>query len=421
MGEERIVIPYAPRELQRRVHDELDRSRFVVVVAHRRFGKTVLAVNHLIRAALTCTRERPRVAYVAPTYRQAKAIAWDYLRQFTDPIPGVAYNETELRADLPNGGQVRLYGADNPDALRGIYLDAVVLDEVGLMQSRAWTEVIRPALADRQGSALFIGTPNGRNLFWDLRERATQADGWALHEFRASVTGIVPEAELADARRAMSEDAYRQEFECDFLASVRGAVYAREFGWLRDNGRIARVAYDPLVPVQTAWDLGVGDSTAIWFLQLVGPEVRAIDYYEASGEALGHYVNVLRGKGYTYGRHIVPHDAEVRELGSGRTRLEILQGLGVQAEVCRRTSLDDGIEATRLFLKRCWFDQEKCAPGVEALTSYRWDFNTRLDEYKGTPVHDWASHGADAMRYAAVALTELAKADEIKLETAWIV
>lgn len=421
MGEERIVIPYAPRELQRRVHDELDRSRFVVVVAHRRFGKTVLAVNHLIRAALTCTRERPRVAYVAPTYRQAKAIAWDYLRQFTDPIPGVAYNETELRADLPNGGQVRLYGADNPDALRGIYLDAVVLDEVGLMQSRAWTEVIRPALADRQGSALFIGTPNGRNLFWDLRERATQADGWALHEFRASVTGIVPEAELADARRAMSEDAYRQEFECDFLASVRGAVYAREFSWLRDNGRIARVAYDPLVPVQTAWDLGVGDSTAIWFLQLVGPEVRAIDYYEASGEALGHYVNVLRGKGYTYGRHIVPHDAEVRELGSGRTRLEILQGLGVQAEVCRRTSLDDGIEATRLFLKRCWFDQEKCAPGVEALTSYRWDFNTRLDEYKGTPVHDWASHGADAMRYAAVALTELAKADEIKLETAWIV
>jgi hypothetical protein len=407
--------------LQQRVHDELDRTRFVVVVAHRRFGKTVLAVNHLIRAALTCTRERPRVAYVAPTYRQAKAISWDYLRQFTEPIPGVAYNETELRADLPNGGQVRLYGADNPDALRGIYLDAVVLDEVGLMQSRAWTEVIRPALADRQGSALFIGTPNGRNLFWDLRERASGSDGWSLHEFRASATGIVPEAELADARRAMSEDAYSQEFECDFLASVRGAIYTREFSWLRENGRITRVSYEPLIPVQTCWDLGMGDSTAIWFLQLAGAEVRAIDYYEASGEALGHYVNVLRGKSYTYGRHIVPHDAEVRELGSGRTRLEILQGLGIQAEVCRKTSLDDGIEATRLFLKRMWFDQAKTQAGVEALTNYRWDYNTRLDEYKGSPVHDWSSHAADALRYGALALTEIAKQDDIKLDTSWII
>jgi phage terminase large subunit len=421
VAEARIVIPYAPRDLQRRVHDELDRTRFVVVVAHRRFGKTVLAVNHLIRAALTCTRERPRTAYVAPTYRQAKTIAWDYLRTFTEVIPGVAYNETELRCDLPNGGQVRLYGADSPDSLRGTYFDAVVLDEVGMMQSRAWTEVIRPALADRMGTALFIGTPNGRNLFWDLRERATQAEGWALHEFRASVTGIVPEAELADAKRAMSEDAFNQEFECDFLASVRGAIYAKEFSWLRENGRITRVSYDPLIPVQTCFDLGIGDSTAIWFLQLSGAEVRAIDYYEASGEALGHYVNVLRGKGYTYGRHIVPHDAEVRELGSGRTRLEILQGLGVQAEVCRKTSLDDGIEATRIFLKRMWFDQVKTQPGVEALTSYRWDYNTRLDEHKGTPVHDWSSHAADALRYGALALTELARQDDIKLDTSWII
>lgn len=405
MGRQVITIPYAPRPLQLEVHKSLDEARFCVVVAHRRFGKTVLAINHLLRAALRCQRERPRVAYVGPTFRQAKGVAWDYLRHYTSPIPGVTYNESELRADLPKGAQVRLYGADQGgDNLRGIYLDAVVLDEVGLMQTKVWTEVIRPALADRQGQALFIGTPAGQNAFWQLRNQAAQGGNWRLFEFKASETGIVPLEELDDAKRTMSDDAFQQEFECSFEASVRGAIFGKVMTWLREHDRFGKVDYDPLLPVHTAWDLGMSDATAIWLLQTErSGDVRVIDYIEGSGEGLGYYVNVLKGKGYTFGRHILPHDAQVRELGTGKSRLEMLRSLGINAEVAPNLSLEDGVEAARMFLRRCHFDLSHTQSGIDALVSYRRRQNTRTEEY-GQPEHDWASHAADAMRYAAVAL-----------------
>lgn len=403
-----VTIPYEPRRLQLAIHEALDANRFGVVVCHRRFGKTVLAINHLIRAALCCVRERPRFAYLAPTYRQAKAIAWDYLKHYARPIPGFAANESELRVDLPNGSQVRLYGADNPDALRGIYLDGVVLDEFGLMQGKVWSEVLRPALSDRQGWAVFIGTPNGKNAFWEMRDYAAKTPGWYLAEYRATDTNILPDEELAAARDTMSGDAYAQEFECSFEASVRGAIYAREMAFLREYKRIKDIPWEPSVSVHTAWDLGMGDSTAIWCIQMHNNEARVIDYYEASGEALGHYVNWLRSKPYTWGKHILPHDAEVRELGTGRSRVEILGSLGVRATVCKQFGLDDGIEATRMFLKRCWFDQGRCKDGIEALQNYRREENTRTGELKSEPVHDWSSHAADAFRYGALMLKDAA-------------
>lgn len=425
MGETQFVeIPYEPRPLQLEIHDALDNTRFAVAVCHRRFGKTVMAVNHLIKAALTCERERPRFGYIGPTYRQAKAVAWDYLKHYAGVIPGAAFNESELRADLPNGSQVRLYGADNPDALRGIYLDGAVLDETGLMQARVWSEVLRPALSDRQGWALFIGTPNGKNLFWELANDAKTKPGWKLFEFRASNTNIIDPAELADAKSSMTEDEYAQEFECSFEASVKGAIFAKELSWLRENNRICPIAEEPLLSVHTAWDLGIGDSTAIWFAQIErGGGVRVIDYYEASGEALGHYVNVLRSKPYTYGRHYVPHDAQVRELGTGKSRLEMLATLGLRADLAPNVRLEDGINAARLFLRKCWFDSGRCAQGIDVLQNYRWDYNTRLDEYKGVPVHDWASHGADAFRYLAVSLKDDGKKrwGEIKYDNRGIV
>lgn len=404
MGRVEVVIPYAPRPEQQRVHEAEDRERFQVVVAHRRFGKTVMAVNRLIRKATQCPKDRPRTAYIAPTYRQGKSIAWDYLRHFAGVIPGATFNESELRCDLPNGSQIRLYGADNPDALRGIYLDDVVLDEAGLMQRRVWTEVIRPALTDRQGSMLAIGTPNGHNLFWDLRDRASQGDGWGLHTFRVTDTHIIAAAELEDARRQMSPEEYAQEFECSFDAAIRGAIYGRMLEEIREQDRITRIDYEPLLPVHTAWDLGMSDATAIWFMQ---PEksgdVRVIDFYEARGESLAHYVNVLNAKSYTYGRHILPHDAKVRELGTGRSRLEMLLSLGLRAEIAPNMSLDDGIEAGRVFLRRCWFDAERCKDGLDALANYRRALNTRTEEYMA-PLHDWSSHAADAFRYAAVGM-----------------
>ncbi len=408
-----VTIPYAPRSAQVSIHDGLDAHRFGVVVAHRRMGKTVMAVNHLVRAAIQSKKLRPRFGYIGPTYRQAKAIAWDYLKFYTEPIPGRVYNETELRVDLPNGAQVRLYGSDNPDSLRGIYLDGVVLDEFGLMASNVFSEVIRPALSDRSGWAVFIGTPNGRNQFWEIAEKARTDTDWFYAAHSAETTGILPESELIDARKMMSADEYAQEYSCSFEASVKGAIYADELMIARTDNRITRVPYDPILLVNTAWDLGVGDATAIWFYQAVGAEVRVIDYYEASGEGLPYYVSILKSRGYNYGEHAAPFDIQVKEFSSGRSRIEVAQSLGVNFRIAPQLGLEDGIHAVRMLLPRCWFDHDKCRTGLDALQNYQRDYNQRMNEYKATPVHNWASHAADAMRYLAVSFAEPMKSRPI--------
>lgn len=208
-----VVIPYKPRDQQLLLHQTLDANRFVVSVTHRRLGKTVMAVNHLIRAALTCERDRPRYAYIAPTYRMGKATAWDFLKHYSRVIPGINFNESELRADYPNGGQVRIYGGDDPDNLRGLYLDGAVLDEYGLHQHDIFTTVIRPALADREGWALFLGTPNGKNQFYDIAQFAQSGvEGWAFVRLPVSETGIISPAELEKARQVMTADEYGGHF-----------------------------------------------------------------------------------------------------------------------------------------------------------------------------------------------------------------
>jgi hypothetical protein len=293
--------------------------RFKVVVAHRRFGKTVFAVMELVRAA---ARAAPgaaaRYAYLAPFQRQAKAVVWDILKDQARSLKQVGFHEGELRCDLENGARISLYGADDPDSLRGLYLDGVVLDEYAQMDPRAWSEVIRPALADRGGWAIFIGTPMGRNSFWKLYEQAKTAPDWRAALFRASATGVLPAAELAAARAALREAEYAQEFECSFDAAIRGAYYGAEVAAAEAAGRIAGVAAEPRLPVHTAWDLGVGDATAIWFYQLAGREIRLIDYYENSGVGLDHYARELQRRGYVYGEHILPHDRACRSWAAAR-------------------------------------------------------------------------------------------------------
>ena len=398
-----VTIPYKPRALQKQVHAQLETHRFGVAVCHRRFGKTVLAINQLIKGALTCAKERPRFAYIAPTYAQGKAVAFDYIQHYSRVVPGVVFNQSELRADYPNGGQVRIYGADSPDSLRGLYFDGVVLDEFGLMPPRTFSEVIRPALSDRQGWALFLGTPAGKNQFYDISRQAQTDPSWFFAEFKASQTGIINADELLAARKDMTADEYAQEYECSFEAAVKGAIYAAELDDARRHQRVGTVPYDPVLPVDTDWDLGVGDATAIWFSQsLRSGEVRLIDYYEASGEGLPHYAQELTRKGYTYGQHWAPHDIAVRELGSGRSRLETASTLGIKFQICPNIPIEDGIHAARMLFPRCYFDATRCGPGLEALQHYRRDFNTRLNEFKAQPVHDWSEHGASAFRYLAV-------------------
>jgi len=407
-----VTIDYEPRPLQLVVHEAmqpLGSHRFGVLVCHRRFGKSVLGVNHLQRGALECRRERPRFAYIGPTYTQAKSTIWDFLKFYARPIPGIKPNESELRLDYPNGGQVRIYGGDNPDSLRGLYLDGVVVDEYGLHQSDLFTTVLRPALSDRQGWALFLGTPNGKNQFYDLIygtktwQGAKLDPAWYYASYPASQTGVLNPEELAEARKVMTADEYAQEFECSFEAAVKGAIYSTELEAARSGGRVSSVPVEPVLPVDTDWDLGVGDSTAIWFSQsLRSGEVRLIDYYEASGEGLPHYAQVLRAKGYTYGTHWAPHDIAVRELGSGRSRIETAASLGIKFDICPNIPIEDGIHAARMLFPKCWFDAVKCKVGLEALQHYKRDYNTRLNEFKATPVHDWAEHGASAFRYLAV-------------------
>lgn len=400
-----IVIPYCPGEHQREVHGRL--KRFNVLVCHRRFGKTVLAVNELIKGAVTCQRKQPRFAYIAPLYKQAKAVAWDYLQYFTKPIPGVTYNIAELRADFPNGARIQLFGADNPDALRGIYLDGVVLDEVAQMPPKAWSEVIRPALSDRHGWALFIGTPKGHNLFYDMYKHAQNTQGWYADVYPVSRTGILPQAELDDARAAgMSEDEYNQEFECSFSAAIAGAYYGKEMAQADADGRITSVAYDPAVPVDTYWDLGVSDSTVIWYVQQTGREVRIIDVLEGSGVGLDYYIREMMRRPYVYGRHVAPHDIEVRELSTGKSRKEIAAALGVRFDIAPQLPVQDGINAARALLARCWFDAVKCERGIEALKQYRREWNEKYGCFRANPLHDWTSHYADAFRYLAVSIKD---------------
>jgi hypothetical protein len=414
MTERIIQIPYKPRPLQKEIGRLVRTHRFGVLVCHRRFGKTVLGVNINQQTATMCELSRPRVAYIGPTYTQGKAVAWDYMQFYARPIPNVGLNQSELRVDYPNGGQARIFGADNPDTLRGIYLDRAVLDEYGMHPPKTFTEVIGPTLVDRGGSALFLGTPNGKNQFYDIAQhaKAEEAKGnsqWFFREYKVSQTGLLDQEYLASARAVMTADEYAQEFECSFEASVKGAIYTKELEQARTAGRIANVPYDPALPVDTDWDLGIGDAMAIWFSQsLKSGEVRLIDYHEASGEGFPYYAQVLSQKGYVYGFHYAPHDISVRELGSGKSRLETAMSFGIRFQVTPRIhgaagiEVEEGIAASRLLLARCWFDATRCRPGIDALMNYRRDYNTRLNEFKATPVHDWASHGADAFRGFAV-------------------
>ena len=395
------TIRYKPRKLLKPFHKRSE--RYAIIVAHRRFGKTVAAINDLIRDALTIPRKNVRVAYIAPYYRQAKAIAWDYLLEYTKDIEGSVANASELRVDFPNGARIRLFGADNYDAMRGLYFDSVVADEPADFPANAWPTVIRPALADRKGRATFIGTPKGKNEFWDIWHEAQDDPNWYAEMFRASETSILDQEELDEARQTMGDDRYDQEFECSFEAAIQGAYFAKQMKAAGEDGRICSVPYDRAASVVTAWDLGIGDSTAIWFGQFVGREVRIIDYNENSGVGLDHYAKVLLDKDYQYEQHILPHDVQVKELGTGKSRLETLDALGIRhIEIAPKLAVEDGIQAARSMIPRCWFDESKCTRGIEALRQYRRDYDERLKTWRGRPLHDWTSHGADAFRYLAV-------------------
>ena len=369
-------------------------------------GKTVLCINDLLYRALIEDKENGRYAYVAPYLSQSKSIAFDYLLKYSQPVLAKA-NQSELWVELINGARIRLFGADNPDTLRGLYLDGVVLDEYADMKPSIFGSVIRPLLADRKGWATFIGTPKGHNDFWDIYNTATQDPSWYVKVLRASQTGLLEQSELDDAAKTMTPDQYLQEFECDFESSILGAYFGKEMRQLTDQGRIRDVEYDPLFPVHTAWDLGYSDDTAIWFFQVVHGEIRCLDYHSSNGQPVAFYAGIIQSReaerGYKYGTHWLPHDARAKTLSSNKSVIEQLgEKLPIKSiKITPNLKLQDGIQASRLALTRTWFDH-KCNDGIECLRQYQREYDEDKKVFRDKPRHDWTSHGADAFRYLSL-------------------
>jgi hypothetical protein len=347
-------------------------------------------------------------------------VAWDYLTDFVRPLEAVA-NIAELRVDF-FGRRIQLYGSDNPDSLRGQYFDGSVLDEIGDQNPKIWNEILRPSLADRKGFCLFIGTPKGNNHFKDLFDRAGKEEGWAALQFKASETKLIDLDELWSAQKEMGDDKYNQEFECSFNAAVEGSYYGKLLNDLESKGRLCEITRDDLCRTYVAWDLGMGDSTALWVAQATGQEVRLLDYVENHGQGLDWYVNWLKDNKWEKAEQLLPHDVEVRELGTGKSRLEVLREAGLDVRVLPRLSVDDGIQAVRRLLPRCWFNMPQVKQGLDCLRNYRRDYDEKRNVFFDKPMHDWASHGSDSFRYLALGMEQNTTwSQPITVKTSWIV
>jgi hypothetical protein len=366
----------------------------------------VAAINDIVRAAALCKSAMPLFGYVAPYRSQAKAVVWDYLKRYAEPLIKVS-NESELQIELTNGSRIKLFGADNADAMRGLGFDGLYLDEYGDFKPSIWGNILRPALSDKQGWCVFGGTPKGKNQFWQIYQTASKSpDEWFLLRLPASTSGLLPESELAAARAQLSEDQYLQEMECSFEAAILGAYYGTEMREATEQGRVTKVEYDSSIPVHSAWDLGFRDDTAIWWYQVIRGELHILEYYGVSGANISDLAAVIKSKPYKYGKHYLPHDARAKTLAAaGKSVIEQLaEYLGINnMAIVPDLGVQDGIQAVRQVLPRCWFDAVKCEDGIEALRQYQREYDEDKKAFRDRPRHDWCSHPADAFRMLAVA------------------
>lgn len=424
------------------------RHRFNVEVWHRRAGKSVIKAVKTIARAVSCPFDEPQYAFMAPTQRQIKGIVWKYLVRYGKAVPGFHYRESSMELWVPtikgSLATITLFGVDNPkQRLRGLYLDGAVLDEYQDIPEHVFGEQVRPMLSDANRAGLdlwgninqwcdFIGTPKGRNQLYQQYARAltwyegkpvymanpdtgkeepVYRDDWRAVLHRASETGIISPEELRSAYdSAVSPARFRQEYECDWDAAIEGAVFARELEQIRNAGRIAEISINPLVPVNTAWDLGWDDSTAIWFFQHAGQGIAIVDYVEVNHTSIPDLVQILERKckegiRYQYGYHLFPHDVEQTEMGSGKSRRQIFAEAGVRPTKVNRTSLHDQIAAAQMFLlKKAWFSGGRCQAGLDMLALYHRKKDERLGRLQEQPVHDASSHAASALMTLAMGL-----------------
>lgn len=391
---------------------EVDGYKRMLCIMPRRAGKDIVAFNLAIRQLLqkVCT-----IYYIFPTYSQARKALWDAIsidgERILDYIPEQlikSKNSSEMKVTFINDSVLQFVGSDNYDRLVGTNPYGTIFSEYALQDPKAY-QFIRPILSANSGWALLISTPRGKNHMWDIYQIAQQSPDWFCYKLTLDDTRHIPliEIERERAEGLLSEDLIQQEYYCSFSAGVEGSYYAKYLDKIRLNNQITIVPWESSFPVNTAWDIGVRDKTTIVFFQSIGQSVRIIDYYENSKHGLEHYVNVLKQKEYTYGKHIAPHDIAVKEFGSGMTRIEKAKRLGISFKVAPKLSLEDGIEAVRSTFSKLWIDESKCVELIKSLENYRQEYDSKRQIYKPIPLHNWASHAADAVRYLCVSLPKI--------------
>lgn len=399
------INEYRPREAFAPLHAR--KQRWAVMVAHRRAGKTVAMCVDMLISALRCSHPKPQFAYLAPFRDQAKKVAWTYLKDLSKPVWAKKPNESELIITIKNayGGESRLYvgGADHPDSYRGMYFDGVVLDEVGQIRPSAWYSVLRPSLSDRLGWAIFAGTPAGKNFFWQIREEARlNPETYLLMELPASKTNILHPDELRDARAQMTEEAYLTEYEISFDAAIPGAYYAKYITDSYGEGRVGKFHADDALEVDVVADLGYTDSCSWWAWQTLPDGYKIIDFYEADGQPISHYIDWVKDRPYKVGTVYLPHDARAKSLQTGKSIMEQFLAAGITPKIVPSMGLQDGIEAARMVLPKCYFNEETTYDGIEHLRSYMREWDERTQMFRNKPRHDQHSHASDAFRYLAL-------------------
>jgi len=402
---------FVPRHYQVPILDAVINKGYkrVLAILPRRAGKDICAWNLAIHAALSKTQV---IYYIFPSYAQGKKVIWDSVTnsgdRFLDYIPKEVIHSTnsqEMKIRFVNDSLLQIVGSDNYDSLMGTNCQMAIFSEYALQDPRAY-QYIRPILTANQGTAIFLSTPRGKNHLWELYQIALNLDDWFVLKLTVEDTGHIPLAliEKEKTEGVMSEDLIQQEYYTSFTMGVEGAYYAKYMDRMRVKGQIGQVPWEFGFKVHTAWDIGMRDSTTIIFFQVIGQTVRIIDCYSNSKEGLEHYVNVVNSKEYSYGKHIAPHDIAVNEWGSGMTRIEKAKQLGIKFTISENVSIMDGIESVRSALSKIWIDEVNCAPLLKSLENYRQEYDNKKKVYKSQPLHNFASHFSDAMRYLCVSL-----------------
>lgn len=424
----KLSLPYKPRRWQEEAHKIVE--QFTVLVMHRRAGKTVFNIMENIFNVLNCPLNRPQGAYIAPNYGAAKRIAWDYYKEFLAPMVKAdlcKFHETELRIEFKTGAKIYLLGAEDPDKIRGMYLDHVVLDEY---QDKNYSldffeKIIRPLLSDRDGKCIITGTPQGKNQLYEMYLRGLNEDNknWVSNLQTWKDTGELPDKTIKEIKQDMSEESFLQEYECSFEAAIRGSYFGKNIARAKTQDRIKPdMDWDPSYPVVTGWDIGF-DGTCVWYAQKIGEQIRIIDIDYFEDKDIPYVCGKVLNKPYTYQWQILPHDAVKRMITDRRkTAKGQIESLGLKCKIAPKLGLEDAIHAGRNFCDRVIFCKQadkKLQLGqtrtgaLDALSLYRSEYDESRGVVSSNPVHDRYSHIGDAFRTLAVGIKNTKSAETI--------